>query len=127
MPEELVKMERQIRTLEIEKESLKLESKSSSDKTLKDKLEKRLKEIEKELADLSEQYNTLKAEWEQERQLVIDSKLIKEEIKKLEHEAEIAEKQTDYNKVAEIRYGKIPELQKKLKEVEGKIEKAKKE
>ena len=127
MPEELVKMERQIRTLEIEKESLKLETKSTSDKTLKDKLEKRLKEIEKELADLSEQYNTLKAEWEQERQLVIDSKLIKEEIKKLEHEAEIAEKQTDYNKVAEIRYGKIPELQKKLKEVEEKIEKAKKE
>ena len=120
-------MERQIRTLEIEKESLKLESKSTSDKTLKDKLEKRLKEIEKELADLSEQYNTLKAEWEQERQLVIDSKLIKEQIKKLEHEAEIAEKQTDYNKVAEIRYGKIPEEQKKLKEVEGKIEKAKKE
>ena len=52
---------------------------------------------------------------------------IKEEIKKLEHEAEIAEKQTDYNKVAEIRYGKIPEEQKKLKEVEEKIEKAKKE
>ena len=121
MPEELVKMERQVRTLEIEKESLKLESKSTSDKTLKDKLEKRLKEIEKELADLSEQYNTLKAEWEQERQLVIDSKLIKEEIKKLEHEAEIAEKQTDYNKVAEIRYGKIPELKKKLEEIEKEI------
>ena len=127
MPEELVKMERQIRTLEIEKESLKIEAKSTSDKVLKEKSEKRVDEIEKELAELREQFNTLKAEWESERQLVIDSKKIKEEIKKLEHEAEIAEKQTDYNKVAEIRYGKIPELQKKLKEAEEKIEKAKSE
>ena len=127
MPEELVKMERQIRTLEIEKESLKLEAKSTSDKVIKDKSEKRVEEIEKELAELREKYNTLKAEWESERQLVIESKKIKEEIKKLEHEAEIAEKQTDYNKVAEIRYGKIPELQNKLKETEQKIEQAKKE
>jgi len=127
MPEELVKMERQIRTLEIEKESLKLEAKSTSDKVIKDKSEKRVEEIEKELAELREKYNTLKAEWESERQLVIESKKIKEEIKKLEHEAEIAEKQTDYNKVAEIRYGKIPELKNKLKETEQKIEQAKKE
>jgi len=69
----------------------------------------------------------MKAEWESERQLVIDSKKLKEEIKKLEHEAEIAEKQTDYNKVAEIRYGKIPNLQNELKKSEENIEKAKTE
>ena len=120
MPEELSKMERKIRTLEIEKESLKQEIK-------KEKNQKRIDEIEKELANLREEYNTLKSEWESERQLVIDAKKFKEEIKKLEHEAEIAEKQTDYNKVAEIRYWKIPELQKKLKKIENKIENAKKE
>ena len=127
MPEELLKMERQIRTLEVEKESLKLELKSTSDEKQKEKLQKRIDEIEKELAELREKFNTLKAEWEAERELVIKAKKIKEEIKKLEHEAEIAEKQTDYNKVAEIRYGKIPQLQKELKEIEEKIEKAKQE
>ena len=127
MPEELLKMERQIRTLEVEKESLKLELKSTSDEKQKEKLQKRIDEIEKQLAELREKFNTLKAEWESERELVIKAKKIKEEIKKLEHEAEIAEKQTDYNKVAEIRYGKIPQLQKELKEIEEKIEKAKQE
>jgi ATP-dependent Clp protease ATP-binding subunit ClpB len=127
MPEDLVKMERQIRTLEIEKESLKIEMQSTSDEKQKEKLKKRIEEIEKELADLREKFNTLKAEWESERELVIQAKKIKEQIKKLEHEAEIAEKQADYNKVAEIRYGKIPQLQKQLKEIEEKIEKAKQE
>jgi len=123
-PEELLKLDRKIRTLEIEKESLKMEL---WDNKKDEKESKRIKEIEKELSGLREQYNTMKAEWESERQLVIDSKKLKEEIKKLEHEAEIAEKQTDYNKVAEIRYGKIPQLQNELKKVEENIEKAKKE
>ena len=123
-PEELLVLDRKIRTLEIEKESLKMEL--WDDK--KDKKEtKRIKEIEKELSWLVEEYNTMKAEWESERQLVIDSKKLKEEIKKLEHEAEIAEKQTDYNKVAEIRYGKIPKVKNELKKLEEDIEKAKTE
>jgi ATP-dependent Clp protease ATP-binding subunit ClpB len=76
---------------------------------------------------MKETYDTMKAEWEQERQLVINSKQIKKNIKDLNHEADIAEKQTDYNKVAEIRYGKIPQLEKELKITEQKIEKAKQE
>ncbi len=123
-PEELLKLDRKIRTLEIEKESLKMEL---GDGKKDEKESKRIKEIEKELSWLREQYDTMKAEWESERQLVIDSKKLKEEIKKLEHEAEIAEKQTDYNKVAEIRYGKIPNLQNELKKSEENIEKAKTE
>jgi len=57
----------------------------------------------------------------------LDTKDIHEQIKKLEHDAEIAEKQTDYNKVAEIKYSKIPALQKQLDEIESKIEEAKKQ
>lgn len=124
MPEELMKKERQIRSLEIERESLKIEQKENK---WKDINFKRAKELEKELSELRESFNIMKNEWEQERKFVIRSKEIKEEIKKLEHEAELAEKQTDYNKVAEIRYGKIPEKQKELEEVENSIEKAKKE
>ncbi len=119
MPEELVQLEKRIRQLEIEKEALKLEQGK--------KAEDRIKIIEKELANLKEEYNKLKHEWEQDRQLLLEAKELKEQIQKLEHEAELAEKQTDYNKVAELRYGKIPELQKKLDEVEKKIEQAKKE
>jgi len=77
------------------------------------------------LAEVKEKYNTLKTEWEEERKYIIDSKVIKEQLQKLEYEAQIAEKQTDYNKVAEIRYGKIPQLQNQLKEIETKVESAK--
>ncbi len=119
MPEELVQLEKRIRQLEIEKEALKLEQGK--------KAEDRIKIIEKELANLKEEYNKLKHEWEQDRKLLLEAKELKEQIQKLEHEAELAEKQTDYNKVAELRYGKIPELQKKLEEVEKKIEQAKKD
>ena len=123
-PEELLVLDRKIRTLEIEKESLKMEL---WDNKKDEKEAKRITEIEKELSWLVEEYNTMKAEWESERQLVIDSKKLKEEIKKLEHEADMAEKQTDYNKVAEIRYGKIPKVNNELKQLEEKIEKAKTE
>ncbi len=119
MPEELVKLEKKIRQLEIEKEALKFEE--------WEKAKDRIKAIEKELAELKEEFNKLRAEWEKDRQLILEAKKLKEEIQKLEHEAELAEKQTDYNKVAEIRYWKIPQLKKKLEEIEKKIEEAKRE
>ncbi len=119
MPEEIMKLEKKIRQLEIEKEALKFEE--------GEKAKDRIQAIEKELAEFKEEYNKLKHEWEEDRKLILEAKKLKEEIQKLEHEAELAEKQTDYNKVAELRYGKIPELQKKLKELEQKIEQAKKE
>jgi len=72
MPEELLKLERKIRTLEIEKESLMIEVRGENQKGSEEsKKEDRIKEIEKELSNLREEYDTLKAEWEQERQLVI--------------------------------------------------------
>lgn len=121
MPENLMKIERQIRSMEIEKESLKLEETNNNPRNTK-----KAKELAKNILELQEKFNVLKWERESDRKLIIDSKQIKTEIKELEHAAEIAEKQTNYNEVAEIRYWKIPAKEKQLKEIEQKIEKAKK-
>ena len=78
----------------------------------------RIQQIEKELAELKERYRSKKAEREAQKAQWEKIKNIKQQIKSLEHEAQIAEKQTDYNKVAQIRYGDIPQLQKELSELE---------
>ncbi len=78
----------------------------------------RIQQIEKELAELKERYRSKKAEWEAQKAQWEKIKNLKQQIKSLEHEAQIAEKQTDYNKVAQIRYGDIPQLQKELSELE---------
>lgn len=78
----------------------------------------RIQQIEKELAELKERYRSKKAEREAQKAQWEKIKNLKQQIKSLEHEAEIAEKQTDYNKVAQIRYGDIPQLQKELSELE---------
>ena len=124
MPSEIVDMERRIRNLEVEKEALVIETKDTADKEWKDKRKQRISSIEWELASLKEQYHVIKTEWDQERQLLTQSKEIKEQIAKLEHDALIAEKDTDYNKVAEIRYGQIPALHIQLENLEQKIESA---
>ncbi len=119
MPEDILKLDKKIRTLEIEKSSIRI------DKEQSEKQKKRIKDLEKEIADLKEKFNTLKAEWEDGRKLVVQAKEIKEQIAKLSHEAVLAEKQTDFNKVAEIRYSRIPALEKDLQKIEEKITKAK--
>ena len=78
----------------------------------------RIQQIEKELAELKERYRSKKAEREAQKAQWEKIKNLKQQIKSLEHEAQIAEKQTDYNKVAQIRYGDIPQLQKELSELE---------
>jgi len=119
MPENLLKLGKKITTLEIEKQALKMEKGKKN--------EDRVKIIDKELANLKEKYTISKSEREADRKLLLDIKNMKEQISRLEHDAQIAEKQTDYNKVAEIRYWKIPELQQGIKETEIAIEKAKSE
>ena len=121
MPENLLHMQKKIWTLEVEKSALSAESGNQKD----DKHQNRLESIEKELADLREKYTVLIADREQDRNLLVESKEIKDQLAKLEHDAAIAEKQTDYNKVAEIRYKQVPDLQKKLEEIDRKIEEAK--
>lgn len=122
MPDSIVKIEKKILNLEVEKEALNIERKDS--KSSDEKILMRLQQIEKDLSELKEEYNTKKNNREQERKLLVDSKEIKEKLQKLEHEAELAEKATDYNKVAELRYGEIPKLENQALELENKIQQA---
>ena len=98
MPEELDTLERQIRQLEIEREAIKRE-----------KDEVKLKELNTEIANLAVERDTLKAKWKQEKELVEKVQNAKAEIENLKQLAERAEREGDYGKVAEIRYGKIKE------------------
>jgi len=113
MPEEVIKLEKQLSQLEIEKQALVMENNKKN--------ESRIAELDKQIADIREQYNIAKSSREEDRLLIIQAKSIKEDIKKLEHEANIAEKQTDYNKVAEIKYSHIPAKEKELETIEEKI------
>ena len=96
MPEELDKLERQIRQLEIEREAIKRE-----------KDESLLKELNIEISNLSVERDTLKAKWNEEKEIVEKIQNTKASIESLKLEADQAERNGDYGKVAEIRYGKI--------------------
>ncbi len=101
MPEELDKLERAIRQLEIEREAIKRE-----------KDEAKLKELNTEISNLSVQRDTFKAKWNQEKDLVEKIQNGKAEIENLKMAAEKAEREGEYGKVAEIRYGKMQEQEK---------------
>ena len=111
MPEELDELQRRIMQLEIEREAIRRE---------KDKHKE--KELSKSIADLSEKRNDLKARWENEKSIVEGIRAEKENIDKLKFEAEQAEKSGDFGKVAEIRYGKIVETEKKLEGLHQKMQ-----
>src|SRR5207344_3304106 len=98
MPEELDKMERLIRQLEIEREAIKREND-----------EEKLRELSIEIGNLSVERDTLKSKWKQEKESVEKVQNAKAEVERLKQEAERAEREGDYGKVAEIRYGKIKE------------------
>jgi len=98
MPEELDKLERQIRQLEIEREAIKRENDDT-----------KLKELNTDIANLSVERDTLKAKWKDEKELVEKVQNAKAEIEQLKMQAERAEREGDYGKVAEIRYGKVKE------------------
>lgn len=108
MPPQLEESRRKIMRLEIEKESLK--KSSDTDKSAKT----RLKDIEKEIADLKEGTEELELKWKNEKEIVSDIKSIKKELDSLRIESEGAEARADLGKAAEIRYGKIPLLKKDL-------------
>ena len=101
MPEELDKLERQIRQLEIEREAIKREND-----------EDKLKELSQDISLLSVERDTLKAKWKQEKEVVEQIQTAKATIEQLKTEAERAERDGDFGKVAEIRYGKIKEQEK---------------
>jgi len=128
MPASIIKLEKKISQLEIEKSALLTESVplNKGDKGGL-KSQQRIQEIEKELSEIKEKYNIRKSERESDRKLLLETKEINEQIKKLQHDSEIAEKQTDYNKAAEIKYSQIPALENKIKEIEEKILESKQE
>jgi ATP-dependent Clp protease ATP-binding subunit ClpB len=96
MPEELDRLERQIRQLEIEREAIKREND-----------EEKLKELNIEISNLAVERDTLKAKWQEEKELVEKVQNAKAQIEQLKQQAEQAERNGEYGKVAEIRYGKI--------------------
>jgi ATP-dependent Clp protease ATP-binding subunit ClpB len=106
MPEELDKLERQIRQLEIEREAIKRE-----DDAVK------LKELNTEIANLSVERDTYKAKWQTEKEIVEKVQNAKAAIEQLKLAAEKAEREGDYGKVAEIRYGKVQEQEKIIEEL----------
>lgn len=105
VPEELDEKQRKIMQLEIEKEAIKRE-----------KNEKRMLEINEELGELRDQANQLKAKWQSEKDVIDNIQKIKEQIENYKLEAEQAERAGNYERVAELRYGKIKEAENKLQE-----------
>lgn len=106
MPIEIDEIERRIRQLTIEREAVKKENDKAS--------HEHLNTIEQELADLSEKKNSLVGHWQNEKEIISGIRKAKEEIEQLKTEEQQAERSGDLNKVAEIRYGKIVEIEKFL-------------
>ncbi len=113
MPTELDEISRRVMQLEIEREALKKEK----DRASKDRLEK----LEQELSNLKAEADALKARWQTEKQAVGQVQAIREQIEQTKTEIERAERAYDLNKAAELKYGKLPELEKKLAALEAEI------
>ncbi len=107
MPVELDELERRRIQLEIEREALRKEKDDAS--------RSRLEALERELADLSERSSALKSQWQQEKAAIAGLRATKTELEQAQHEVEAAERAADYGRAAELRYGRIPELQERLK------------
>jgi len=109
-PEELDEIDRKILQLEMEKLSLQKESDLAS--------RERLERLEKELADLKEEQAVLRIQWQSEKDIITKIQSIKEDIDKINLETQQAERNYDLNRAAELKHGKLPELQKRLENIE---------
>ena len=107
VPEELDEISRHLKQLEIEREAIKRE-----------KDEPKLQQLNKEIAELKEQETSYKAKWQSEKELVNKIQQNKQEIEQLKFEADKAEREGDYGKVAEIRYGKLQVLENEIKDIQ---------
>ena len=113
MPVELDELERRIMQLEIEREALRKEKDNAS--------KERLGKLEKELADLKEERSRLAAHWQQEKELIQQARTLKEEQETLRAEIERAQRAGDYTKASELQYGRVPELEQRIREQEAKL------
>ncbi len=113
MPDELDKMKRKMMKLEIEQQALKKESDPDS--------KQRLKKLKEELENLREKSNALEVHWKNEKEIITNIRDQKKQIDRLKQEAEIAERRGELQKVAEIRYGAIPQKELEIKNAEKKL------
>ena len=114
MPVELDEVRRRIMQLEIEREALRKET----DQASKDRLGK----LEKDLADLKEQDTELRSHWEQEKEAIQAGRQLKEQLEKVRLEVEQAQRSGDYAKASELQYGRVPELETKIKSFESRLQ-----
>ncbi len=112
VPEEIDEMDRKVRQLEIEREGIKREG-----------AKKKLTSINKQIAEAKEALDSITATWKNEKEIVDTIQSIKKQMEELEHQAEQAERNSEYEKVAKLRYGDIKDLEKQLAEAEQKLEK----
>ena len=117
MPAELDEISRKIMQLEIEKQALAKESDAGS--------RARLANLEKELSQLKDESNTMRAQWEGEKKAISEVKVIKQQIESVKHDIEDAERNYDLEKLAQLKYGTLPDLEKKLEEEKRKADEGK--
>ncbi|MFW6194966.1 MAG: ATP-dependent chaperone ClpB [Chloroflexota bacterium] len=110
MPAELDEVERRVTQLEVEREALRKESDEGS--------RQRLESLEEELANLKEEQSRLRAQWDAEKQGLQSANAIKEEMERVRMEIEQAELHTDYEKAAQLKYQRLPELQRQLEQAD---------
>jgi ATP-dependent Clp protease ATP-binding subunit ClpB len=113
MPTEIDVIEREVMQREMERQALKKEKDPAS--------KERLKKLEKELAGLKEKSSALKSEWQKEKAVIDEQRKIKEELEQARTELERMQRRGELGKASELQYGRIPDLEKKLREIEEKI------
>jgi ATP-dependent Clp protease ATP-binding subunit ClpB len=116
VPESIDDIERRIKQLEIEREAIKREGG-----------EKKSEELDEQIANLKEERNQLRSKWEHERSIIDEIQKNKEAIEQYKHEAEVAEREGEYGKVAELRYGKIKEAENRVADLQKQLQEAQSE
>ncbi|MEW5848668.1 MAG: ATP-dependent chaperone ClpB [Myxococcota bacterium] len=119
VPTEIDEVERRIVNLEIARQALKREKDPAS--------QQRLEETERELADAKEQSSTMRARWQREKELIANMRSTKEKLEALRRDVEDAQRRGDFDKAAELRFGKIPQTEKEVANAAQEIEKLRKE
>ena len=114
MPVELDEVRRRIMQLEIEREALRKEKDKAS--------QERLAKLEKDLADLKEQDTQLRSHWEQEKEAIQAGRQLKEQLERVRVDVEQAQRSGDYAKASELQYGRVPELEAKIKDQETRLQ-----
>ena len=117
VPEELDELTRRLRQLEIEREAIRREKDTTPSPALPEGRESKLQKLDKEIEALRREENVMRQQWEAEKAEANRSQVLKEQIQQLKHQAEQYERDGDYARVAEIRYSKLPAMEKELETI----------